>query len=203
MKIILAAIDTELYEAFQEHCHADNVEVHHGNILDLEYDAIVSPANSFGFMDGGIDALYLEKYGTDLQERLQQRIKDTHGGELPVGSAAIVGTTRIDHHPFLIAAPTMRTPRKLPHDTINPYLATRAALLAFEKMVCSVKRNPTIALPGMGTGIGEVPPQIAAQQMNHAIMQLTHGEYTEITQDLMQKNQFHQIGATQTFPYPS
>ncbi len=34
---------------------ADGVEVIEGDLLDLDCDAIVSPANSFGFMDGGID----------------------------------------------------------------------------------------------------------------------------------------------------
>ena len=34
---------------------ADQVEVVEGNLLDLACDAIVSPANSFGDMGGGID----------------------------------------------------------------------------------------------------------------------------------------------------
>jgi len=31
------------------------IEIHHGDIRDFQGDAIVSPANCFGFMDGGID----------------------------------------------------------------------------------------------------------------------------------------------------
>ena len=36
--------------------------VHRGSIFDVACDAVVSPANSFGFMDGGIDALYVDRF---------------------------------------------------------------------------------------------------------------------------------------------
>jgi O-acetyl-ADP-ribose deacetylase (regulator of RNase III) len=41
----------------------DFVTVHQVSILDVACDAVVSPANSFGFMDGGIDAVYLSLFG--------------------------------------------------------------------------------------------------------------------------------------------
>lgn len=34
--------------------------MHEGSILDVEGDALVSPVNSFGFMDGGIDRAYVD-----------------------------------------------------------------------------------------------------------------------------------------------
>ena len=70
---------------------------------------MVSPANSFGFMDGGIDALYLKHFGSQLQGQLQQAIQTRHHGELLVGAAEVIetGSKRI---PYLIAAPTMRVP---------------------------------------------------------------------------------------------
>ncbi|CAN5727080.1 hypothetical protein BH11MYX3_BH11MYX3_36990 [soil metagenome] len=64
--------------------------------IDVKADAIVSPANSFGFMDGGIDAVYTYQFGEGLQHRLQDVIKRDFGGELPVGSAAIVPTMHDD-----------------------------------------------------------------------------------------------------------
>lgn len=36
---------------------------------------MASPANSFGFMDGGIDFEISERFGWDLQKKLQQTIK--------------------------------------------------------------------------------------------------------------------------------
>src|SRR4051812_43983254 len=56
LKIILAAVEHDLADAWERHCgELPDVAVHRGSILDLQADAVVSPANSFGFMDGGID----------------------------------------------------------------------------------------------------------------------------------------------------
>ena len=56
LKIILTAVDDGLADAWERHCgDVDNVVVHRGSIFDVTCDAVVSPANSFGFMDGGID----------------------------------------------------------------------------------------------------------------------------------------------------
>ncbi|OKH45749.1 hypothetical protein NIES2101_25875 [Calothrix sp. HK-06] len=70
----------------------DFVTVHHGSILDVECDAVVSPANSFGFMDGGIDFIYMDYFGKDIQLKVRRQILDHHHGELIVGNADIVET---------------------------------------------------------------------------------------------------------------
>ena len=108
LRIILTAIDKPLADAWQRYCgDLRFVTVHHGPIFDVACDAVVSPANSFGFMDGGIDRLYTEFFGRGVQDRLQDCIRGCHHGELLVGQAEVVAT---DHPatPFLIAAPTMR-----------------------------------------------------------------------------------------------
>ena len=46
-----------------------------GDILEGRCDAVVSPANSFGFMDGGIDLTYRRYFGLDLQSRVQAKIR--------------------------------------------------------------------------------------------------------------------------------
>src|SRR5262249_24821471 len=127
LSIVLAAVDKPLAEAWQRACgDLSCVTIHHGSIFDAECDAVVSPANSFGFMDGGIDRLYTDYFGGAVQERLQACIRGCHGGELLVGCADIVptGHARI---PYLIAAPTMRVPSNLGR-SIHPYLAARAVL---------------------------------------------------------------------------
>lgn len=94
----------------------------------MECDAIVSPANSYGFMDGGIDAVYVEHFGEIIQTRVRESILYDHHGELLVGQATIVETD--DRKiPFLIAAPTMRVPMWLGAETVNPFLAMRAVIL--------------------------------------------------------------------------
>lgn len=183
MKIMLAAVDEPLASAWQEACgDLAFVSVHRGSILDVKCDAVVSPANSFGFMDGGIDAAYSQLFGWQVQDRLQELIRQRHRGELLVGQAEIVdtGSARI---PFLIAAPTMRVPAIL-NDSVNPYLAARAVLLLIkhgmfaagmlqgERISDAVQ---SVAFPGLGTGIRRVPPGTCARQLRAAIDEVILG----------------------------
>src|SRR4029434_4261958 len=76
LKIVLAAVEDDLADAWERHCgDLPDVSVHRGSILDLPVDAVVSPANSFGFMDGGIDHLYSDRFGWEVQDRLQKLIR--------------------------------------------------------------------------------------------------------------------------------
>jgi O-acetyl-ADP-ribose deacetylase (regulator of RNase III) len=174
LNIILADIEAGLVKSWKQVCgDLPNVSVHHGSIFDVECDAVVSPANSFGFMDGGIDLQYSYFFGWHVQERLQNLIMRNHAGELLVGQAEIVPT---DHAkiPYVISAPTMRVPMILGHETVNAYLATRAALLLIQYGTLA-NGTPipevvkTAAFPGMGTGVGQIPYAICARQMRQAI----------------------------------
>ncbi|MGL5833411.1 MAG: macro domain-containing protein [Waterburya sp.] len=152
--------------------------MYHGSIFDVKCDAVVSPANSFGFMDGGIDLIYSHRFGWQVQERLQKLIRVKHHGELLIGRAEIVETDN-EAIPYLIAAPTMRVPMILKEtETIHPYLAARAVLLLVkhscfedgylkgEKLSDMIQ---TIAFPGLGTGIGQVSASTCAHQVRVAI----------------------------------
>lgn len=185
MRIVLCAIDQPLADAWKAYCgELDGVEIHQGNILDLRVDAVVSPANSFGFMDGGIDMIYSQHFGWQVQERLQKLIRQEHDGELLVGKAEIV-ETKDNNIPYLIAAPTMRVPMVL-SDSVNPYLAARAALLLVrnglfpdgdlegERISDGVK---SMAIPGLGTGVGRVAPEKCALQVRNAIKDVVREEY--------------------------
>jgi len=105
-KVVLTAVDEPLAAAWEAFCgDVEGVDVYRGSILDVDCDAVVSPANSFGFMDGGIDALYMAYFGGNIQFLVRQAIYERHHGELVVGTAEIVGTG--DRAiPYLIAAPT-------------------------------------------------------------------------------------------------
>jgi O-acetyl-ADP-ribose deacetylase (regulator of RNase III) len=123
--------------------------------------------------------VYSQHFGWTVQGRLQELIRTKHLGELLVGTAEIVETDNVAI-PFLIAAPTMRIPTIL-KDTVNPYLAARAALLLVkhgvfsqgplegEAVSAAVRR---VAFPGLGTGVGQVPPDVCARQMRAAIEQV-------------------------------
>src|SRR5262245_27454343 len=51
------------------------IKVEHRSVVDRSTDAVVSPANSFGFMEGGVDWAYLQFFGMELQRRLQMMIR--------------------------------------------------------------------------------------------------------------------------------
>lgn len=163
LRIILCAVDDALADAWRGHCgDLDNVEVYRGSILDLSVSAVVSPANSYGFMDGGIDALYSQHW-PNVEYRVKIAAARQPIGELLVGQAELVFTDDLKI-PHLIAAPTMRVPMILPRDTVNPYLAARAAIALANK-----RKLASIAFPGLGTGVGKVSPEICAHQMRQAI----------------------------------
>ena len=177
MRILLSATEPELADAWEKFCgDLDFIEVYRGSILDLACDAVVSPANSFGFMDGGIDALYTSHFGWKVQDRLQKLIQQKHHGELIVGSAEIVETDN-PKIPYLISAPTMRVPMDL-KNSVNVYLAARAVLLLILKQSFSdgfMKDEPIaryvncVAFPGLGTGIGKIGYNTCAHQVRAAI----------------------------------
>ncbi|AUB36203.1 O-acetyl-ADP-ribose deacetylase [Nostoc flagelliforme CCNUN1] len=166
MKLILVAPDSLLCAAFQQHFnYLPNVEIVNNYFEWLpDFDCMVSPANSFGMMDGGIDAAIIRFFGHSLMARVQQRILEDYLGEQPVGTSMIVET---DHykHPFLAHTPTMRVPMIIAGTDI-PYVAMWAMLLAVRQhnQHAGQKIN-TIACPGLGTGIGRVPYTEAARQM--------------------------------------
>ena len=132
------------------------------NYVDLEnmkYDCVVSPANSFGIMDGGFDGILIDYFGYELMKRVQDKIKAEYAGEQPVGTCLIVETGN-KQHPYLAHTPTMRIPRIIKeYDTI--YIAMRAMLLAVQKQG-NIK---TVLCTGLGTATGKVPAHIAAKQM--------------------------------------
>ena len=173
MKIILADLQPALLTAWKQAAgDKDYISTCLGSIFDVACDALVSPANSFGYMDGGIDLAISNYFGWHVQERLQKLIQGKHHGELLVGAAEIVLT---DHAriPYVISAPTMRVPMILA-ETANVYLAVRAVLLlvkygVFEDGTAIASKVTTVAFPGMGTGSGQVPPGIFARQMKQAV----------------------------------
>ena len=134
------------------------VDAKTADIFENPVDAFVSPANSFGYMDGGIDLYYCQQIGWHLQENIQAAIGlSTKFNELLIGEALLIYTGN-EKAPRMISAPTMRMPGRT--SAANVFLATRAAVaLAYEHGV------ETLALPGMGTGCGGVPYPEAALAM--------------------------------------
>src|SRR3954464_4406784 len=92
-KIVLIDRSSILVDRWKEQfsdCPA--VEAVAGDYFQRPADAIVSPANSFGIMDGGLDLAIREQLGFPVERRIQEVIVEKHHGELPVGCAEVVET---------------------------------------------------------------------------------------------------------------
>jgi O-acetyl-ADP-ribose deacetylase (regulator of RNase III) len=180
LQIYLRALNFRSLEAWRQAFRgAPQISISQGDIFGLSADAVISPANSFGYMDGGIDLIYSQFFGWDVEERLRNIIIDKYDGEIPVGQAEIVATNH-EKVPFLISAPTMRVPMNVAQ-TAHAYLAFRAALRVVRDWNLTAvdgedaKKNPnqrqrinSILCPGLCTGEGRMPYDRSARQMRAA-----------------------------------
>lgn len=66
----------------------DQVSFGSGDLLRADVDAIVSPANSFGQMDGGIDRHYRNQLGLKVERRLQEMARRSSSRRVTRGSSA-------------------------------------------------------------------------------------------------------------------
>ena len=144
------------------------VEVLTGDYFQQSADAIVSPANSFGIMDGGLDLAIRNELGFQVETDIQEVILNKYHGEMPIGSAEIINTNH-NKWSYLIAAPTMRIPENVAF-TLNAYIAFRAILIAINSFNEKNSELPikSLVCSGLGTGIGSMEPTKCAAQMRAA-----------------------------------
>jgi O-acetyl-ADP-ribose deacetylase (regulator of RNase III) len=195
MQYRLQDINLAVVAAWTSHfANCPDVTVSHGDIFSEPADAVVSPANSFGFMDGAIDLAYSMRFGWDLQARLQSRLREAHDGELPVGQAVIVPTDD-PSFPWLISAPTMRVPMDV-SGTVNAFLAFRAVIRSVRDHNRAAQPPiRSIVCPGLGTAVGRMAPASCAKQM-YAAYRTAHLGETFTPSDLMEacRNQWDLAG---------
>jgi O-acetyl-ADP-ribose deacetylase (regulator of RNase III) len=174
----LVAFDIGLYYAWKKYFDdIEEVRISDGNILSFKADAIVSPANSFGYMDGGLDLKYSEYFGWDLERKLRDILEKEYFGEIPVGQAVVIETGN-KNIKYLISAPTMRVPMNV-EKTVNAYLAFKGviqAVLAFNKSR-QCQKISSILCSGLGTGEGKMSYEQCAYQMNRAYRVCIYGEF--------------------------
>jgi O-acetyl-ADP-ribose deacetylase (regulator of RNase III) len=129
-----------------------HVQVITGSILDVDADVIVNAANSLGIMGGGVAGVIKRAAGRQVEDEARRQ------APIAVGTAVLTsgGTTKFKS---IIHAPTMPRPAmRIP--SANVALATRAALALADQ-----HEFQSIALPGMGTGVGGVSHGDAAATM--------------------------------------
>lgn len=168
-ELILVDQNEALCEAWRKHfADLPNVTIVRGKFQAVsKYDCIVSPANSFGLMDGGVDAAIIRVFGKKLMHDVQTYIMREHLGEQPVGTSFVIETGHVEHR-WLAHTPTMRVPMNISR-TDNVYKAMWALLGAVHhhNKDSSQKIN-SVVCTGLGTGAGRVSPHEAARQMSLA-----------------------------------
>lgn len=185
MELILYDINKSLCDEFTKYFSKyENVKIINCSFLELpQIDCIVSPANSFGIMDGGIDLVFTNYFGTQLMKRVQNKIIKEYSGEQPVGTSFIIETNDpTDKHLYLAHTPTMVLPMDI-RGTNNVYYAMKSMLSAAENYPSWLS---SIACCGLGTATGKVPFDIAAKQMalayEHFINPTTKIDWTSANQ---------------------
>jgi O-acetyl-ADP-ribose deacetylase (regulator of RNase III) len=126
------------------------VIVKKGDLTKVTCDAIVNPANSFGYMGGGVAGAIKRFGGIEIEKEAISK------APIDVGKA-VATTAGILPCNYVIHAPTMKQPAmKIGVENIK--LATQAALKLGIELNLKI-----IAFPGMGTGVGGVPVEDAAE----------------------------------------
>jgi O-acetyl-ADP-ribose deacetylase (regulator of RNase III) len=156
---------------FETNFKGVKIRVVQGDITKLKFkvDAIVNPANSFGYMGGGV-ALAIKNAGGEEIER-----EAVSKAPIEIGKAVATTAGKLNAK-FVIHAPTMKNPAG-ETDEEKIKLATLAALRCAEE-----KGVKSIAFPGMGTGVGGIPYEVAAKAMVEAIKEFIriNGNISEI-----------------------
>ena len=99
-ELILVDPNKTLCEAWQEVFeNHSNVTIRNDYFENIKsFDCMVSAANSFGLMDGGVDLAITRYFGRELQYKVQEIIRTKYYGEQPVGTSIIVETgTKTTH----------------------------------------------------------------------------------------------------------
>ena len=123
-----------------------------GDLTQINCDAIVNPANSLGYMGGGVAGAIKNVGGVIIEKEAI--------GQAPIKIGRAVATSAGNlQNKYIIHAPTMRKPA-MQIDIENVKLATNAALKLADEL-----QLKTIAIPGMGSGVGGVSEKKAAMTM--------------------------------------
>lgn len=140
------------------------------SINSVDGDCIVSPGNSYGIMDGGVDRIinYSLNY---ISETVQLLIRKKYLGEQPVGTCMIIpinqGPLIQSKFKYLAHVPTMRVPKDVSNSD-NPYLAFRALLTELYHHNNKYNDINTVVMTSFCCGAGKMNPHVSAKQMRLA-----------------------------------
>lgn len=155
-------------EAFRlaEVNRAVDFEFRCADILGVDADGFAVPGNSFGWLNGGVDAVFMQR-DPDLQRSVFECVK-MYDGEVLIGRTYAIRAT----FGLFIGAPTMRVPAS-DVSPLNCFLAARAAFQTVKQLqrpdTPDVFKVNRVAIPGFGTGAGGLRLDLAAAAMLGAV----------------------------------
>ena len=176
LKIYLLDINkemTDIWEIFFK--NIPNVEIHNTDFSTFmnshpDVEGIVSPANSFGLMDGGYDKAIIDYLGPNAQTNVLTMLNLIYYGEQPVGTCLAVPFYKY----IILHTPTMRTPGKILDRTVI-YSCMRSVLLT-----CMKSNIKSVVIPAFGGCTGQVDKREIANMMRLAYKQI-YNRPNEIT----------------------
>lgn len=162
--------------------HIENMTVRTGTLEEIvaaHKNGIAfyaTAGNSFGLMDGGIDAAFSKQWPC-IEKLVRESIAEEYGPEMPIGTALIIRSQL--GCPNVVYAPTMQIPQDI-RGTDNVYQAARAIMYALKKRYTEFVReawnnpemngmNIVLYMPLLGTGAGRMTLDLAMHQMVRGI----------------------------------
>ena len=184
------------------------IECAHGDITQQNVDVWVTPTNSKGHMSGGVDAAIRDSLGAEIQQRIQDAISTLYQGTLPIGRAVIVDSPSVTQPKYVVATPSMVGENDNLKRTKNTALACAAAFQAIyyaeEKHGAQIN---SICIPGLGSGTGQVPPDVCADLMlvgYRLFIRKRYESFDEMLGHLHEELELvGQFGATKVGPQPN
>ena len=182
MYIYLLDINKEMTNAWQKYFgNTNNVEIINDDFARFmnthpNIEAVVSPANAYGLMDGGYDKAITDYFGKEIQYKIQEKINKEWYGEQPVGTSLSVQVHKIIPNLFdgdyntknitLIHTPTMRSPEII--------LDPRVVYQCMRTTLIEAKRQDvqSIVIPAFGGLCGQIPCEQLACYMYLAYEQI-------------------------------
>ena len=134
-----------------------NVNVYNCDFREISgYDCIVSPGNSHGIMDGGMD-LAISRYFDDRDtfiKNIQSQLKTKFNLKQAPGTATIL-ITGFDKCKYLLHVPTMLIPSRITHKEILYWCIYNMLHKVYKH---NLKKDDihTVCMSGLGTGAGRV-----------------------------------------------
>ena len=164
--IIICNIDTDLTDLINKHLGEFPINYYNGDFrrIDESFECIVSPGNSFGLMDGGVDAIIRSYFNDNFVVDIQTALLNETGGFHQPGGCVLIDVSNDDNNcKYLAHCPTMAVPMKIKH-SVSVGSNYETIYYCIWNMLISIHKHnrkssdkiKTVVCPCLGTGVGRL-----------------------------------------------